>query len=235
MFARSAQSTRIMRPACPSAASVSHKLDRVGPSREHVFGGVVRVPYPLNAMQKAVADHAGKFFANAARRQILIDLIERADARMGTAVSLRAMDWFCTNYAKKYGVQILLPGRAPLQVHAAYRDASSYYRRRLFDVFRRRPQHHVFLVCPDTGKECTTTLGQLNFVMWALRTGVYEYCVTHRRHIERDQSDTNSAVRAQKAKALAQGRARKRQELSRAAPCAARIVCHPVRQRMGAR
>jgi len=224
-----------MRPACPSAASVSHKLDSVGPSHERVFGGVVRVPFPLNVMQKSVADHAGRFFANAERRQILVDLIERADARVGSAVSLRAMDWFCTNYAKKYGVQLLLPGRAPLQVYAAYRDASSYYRRRLFDVFRRRPQHHVSLVCPVSGKTSTTTLGQLNFVMWALRTGVYEYCVLHRRQIERDQSETNSAVRAQKARALAQGRSRKRQELSRAAPCAARIVCHPVRQRMGAR
>ena len=86
-------------------------------------------------------------------------------------VSLRALDWLVTNYAKRTG--LVVNGVA---VHQSYKDHLRTYRRRHFDPFQRVSTGHL-------GK-CTfcyasnvflTTVGQLNFVLWAHTHGLVEF------------------------------------------------------------
>ena len=110
-----------------------------------------------------------------------------------SAVSLRLIDWFVTNYSKKYNVY--LNRRDPLtgetsivNVYQSYRCQLKAYSKQQFDPFRRRDR---ILFCytlsspPELGN-VETTVGQLNFFRWMLLNGILEYVSLHAVTIEAD-------------------------------------------------
>lgn len=82
-------------------------------------------------------------------------------------VSLRALDWCVTNWAKQHNVVCsgAVPG-AITNVHHAYRTTLAFWKRKLFDPFRRRLRVAVRI----DGEVHETTLGQANFALWSYTT-----------------------------------------------------------------
>jgi hypothetical protein len=102
-------------------------------------------------------------------------------------VSLRLVDWFVTNYAKKHTV-VLTRTTADgnvvhFNVHLSYRAQLKAYSKQQFDPFRRR-QHIAFYY--RVGTCVDTTVGQLNFFRWMLENDVLEYVVQNAADIEKD-------------------------------------------------
>ena len=126
-------------------------------------------------------------------------------------VSLRLVDWFVTNYSKKFIVSYPLEGK-PFMVHFHYKRELKAYSKRLFDPFCRR-ERISFQVRGQPPLE-ETTVGQLNFFRCALEKGVVNYILEHIDDIEKDM---NTSFREHYSKEpegkTATGR-RKRKEMS---------------------
>ena len=117
-------------------------------------------------------------------------------------VALRALDWAVVNWSKKYNVicSSSIPGQMT-NIHNSYRTTLSFWKRRLFDPFRRRSRIKVRI----GGKEYETTLGQANFALWTYKTGVLSYVLNH---IESIESHMNSVSKEQRGKRDSKGRRR---------------------------
>lgn len=126
-------------------------------------------------------------------------------------VSLRVLDWAVVNWSKQHNVVCasLVPGETTT-VHYAYRSALGFWKRRLFDPFRRRMRVSVRI-----GDEVhETTLGQANFVLWAYHTGVLAYVLCHVRDIEADQNRVSQRQKRERRECAKAGRKKRRQELT---------------------
>lgn len=92
-------------------------------------------------------------------------------------ISLRLIDWFVTNYAKKYNVEIPQSNKEYFNVFHEYHAQLCGYSKQFFDPFRRRTRIHLPYKEPETGTEklLTTTLGQLAFFRWAIENNILVY------------------------------------------------------------
>lgn len=101
-------------------------------------------------------------------------------------ISLRLVDYFVTNYAKKMNTGYMLHEKHFL-VYFHYKHELRAYSKKLFDPFCRRER--ITFEVKDQPK-FITTVGQLNFFRWFFEKGVYNYMVEHRDEIERDMNST---------------------------------------------
>ena len=103
-------------------------------------------------------------------------------------ISLRLLDYCCTNYAKKTRVVICEDGVA-VHLFSLYKDWLRHYRRRCFDPFRRR-ERITFSNPRKTEERLDTTVAQLNFLRWADLYKVISYVRFHMHAIEQDMMQT---------------------------------------------
>lgn len=109
-------------------------------------------------------------------------------------ISLRIVDWFTTNYAKKNFTIYNIKKHNQLirfKVYMDYKLQLKAYSKRRFDPFCRWdrisiPYNEV------EGEYIQTTLGQLNFFKWAFENGIIDYVETHYDEIENDMNKRNS-------------------------------------------
>jgi hypothetical protein len=144
----------------------------------------------------------------------------------GTApVSLRVVEWFVTNYSKKFNVAYPLEERQFI-VYFQYKRELKAYSKRLFDPFCRRER--IRFVVRDAPPIEETTVGQLNFFRWAIENGVLRYILENATAIE---TDMNKSFREHYSKApeakTATGR-RKRKEMSASAVKSVSQLCSAV-------
>ena len=111
-------------------------------------------------------------------------------------ISLRVIDWFVTNYAKKNNTTYDLfyeKNKEILSkqfiVYLNYKSQLKAYSKKQFDPFCRRERIEFYY---DDSKSITTTVGQLNFFRWAIENGVMNYITDNLSEIE---DDMNSSVR----------------------------------------
>ena len=149
------------------------------------------------------------FYNQAGRIEAIMPFLTGA-----ASVSLRVVEWFVTNYSKKYNVGYTLDSRQFI-VHFQYKRELKAYSKRLFDPFCRRERIAFQVRGKPTIEE--TTVGQLNFFRWAIEKGVIDYILEHSADIERDM---NASFREHYSKPAAEktptGR-RKRKEMSASA------------------
>jgi hypothetical protein len=101
-------------------------------------------------------------------------------------ISLRLIDYFVTNYAKKTNTMYNLDGKHFL-VHFNYKRELNAYSKRLFDPFCRRER----IMFTARGEEpFMTTVGQLNFFRWFIEKRILEFMTENRETIERDMNMT---------------------------------------------
>ena len=105
-------------------------------------------------------------------------------------ISLRIVDWFATNYAKKYyTVYAIQKTLKRFKVYVDYKLKLKAYSKKRFDPFCRWDR--ITIPYKD-GQYVQTTIGQLNFFKWALENDVVRYIEENYSTIEKDMNSRNS-------------------------------------------
>jgi hypothetical protein len=107
-------------------------------------------------------------------------------------ISLRIIDWFATNYAKKFFTVYEVGANRRFKVYVDYKLKLKAYSKRRFDPFCRWDR---ITIPYSNGTFIQTTIGQLNFFKWALENGVVAYIESHYATIEDDMNARNSTSR----------------------------------------
>lgn len=124
-------------------------------------------------------------------------------------VSLRIIDWFTTNYAKKNNT-IYMVNNKRFKVYDSYKLKLKSYKKSRFDPFCRWERIQVPI---ENNTRCIeTTVGQLNFFKWAIENNVVQYIKDHYMIIEEDMNNNNSLSKSKKH--LLSNTRKKREELS---------------------
>ena len=107
-------------------------------------------------------------------------------------ISLRIVDWFATNYAKKNYTLYDIKGNNGIQrfkVYFDYKLKLKAYSKKRFDPFCRWDRISVPY---KDGTSIETTIGQLNFFKWAIENKVIDYIRDNYSDIELDMNNRNS-------------------------------------------
>jgi len=109
-------------------------------------------------------------------------------------ISLRIVDWFATNYCKKYyilyNIQDTDTGKIKrFKVYDDYKLKLKAYSKKRFDPFCR--WERISIPYKD-GKFIETTIGQLNFFKWAFENKVIDFIEENYQLIEKDMNTNNS-------------------------------------------
>jgi hypothetical protein len=130
-------------------------------------------------------------------------------------ISLRIVDWFATNYAKKYytlyTIQDSCNKTIRFKVYFDYKLKLKAYSKKRFDPFCRWER---ITIPYKTGTSIETTIGQLNFFKWALENRVIEYIEENYETIEKDMNSRNSTSKRKETLADNSKTRKKREELS---------------------
>ena len=154
----------------------------------------------IQSQEQWVLYRLERFYANEAN----IDRVRKI-LNSESNLSLRLIDWFVTNYAKKFNVSYMTKDNKHVIVYLSYKSHLKAYSKKMFDPFCRwkRIKFH----------DLDTTVGQLNFFEWAISDEVLDYLQTHREAIHADME-----TRLHEAKDTeVEGTKRKRHELSHSA------------------
>jgi hypothetical protein len=131
-------------------------------------------------------------------------------------ISLRIVDWFATNYAKKYYTLYVIDQTNDnvarrFKVYDDYKLKLKAYSKKRFDPFCRWDRISI----PYTNdKFIETTIGQLNFFKWALENKVVEYIESNYDIIEKDMNNRNSTSKRKELIVDNSKTRKKREELS---------------------
>jgi len=130
-------------------------------------------------------------------------------------ISLRIVDWFATNYAKKnytlYTITDVESTPIRFKVYFDYKLKLKAYSKRRFDPFCRWERISI----PYKDGTCIeTTIGQLNFFKWAIENKVIEYIEDNYDIIEKDMNSRNSTSKRKENVADNSKTRKKREELS---------------------
>jgi hypothetical protein len=129
-------------------------------------------------------------------------------------ISLRIVDWFATNYAKKFYTLYTIEGvegehSRRFKVYDDYKLKLKAYSKRRFDPFCR--WERIEMPFKD-GKSIETTIGQLNFFKWALENKVIDYIENNYDTIEKDMNSRNSTSRRKELLGTTDTKTRKKRE-----------------------
>jgi hypothetical protein len=126
-------------------------------------------------------------------------------------ISLRIVDWFATNYAKKYYTLYAIDEIRRFKVYVDYKLKLKAYSKKRFDPFCRWDRISI----PYKDGTCIeTTIGQLNFFKWALENKVIKYIEDNYETIEKDMNARNSTSKRKESVNDNSKTRKKREELS---------------------
>ena len=155
-------------------------------------------PISINVKQDLLMSSLKEFFLNNDNINVVMPILKGE-----SAISLRVIDWFVTNYSKKNNISYLLNGNNKIitnisnqnfrefVVYIDYKLQLKGYQKKQFDPFCRRSRINFFY---DTDKSFVTTVGQLNFFRWALVNGIIDYSQKNIKAIEEDMNTCYKAV-----------------------------------------
>lgn len=115
-----------------------------------------------------------------------------------TKISLRIVDWFVTNYAKKHFTVYELPSpsnpdnNSRFKVYNEYKLKLKAYSKKRFDPFCRWDRIRIPY---NNNQSMETTIGQLNFFKWAIENNIIDYIQSHFQEIEQDMNNFNSTAK----------------------------------------
>lgn len=132
-------------------------------------------------------------------------------------ISLRIVDWFVTNFAKKYYTVYDLPitrtnGVVEITRFKVYNDYKlklKAYSKRNFDPFCRWERISIPY---DEEKYMETTLGQLNFFKWAIENNIIDFIRNQYNDIEADMNSRNSTSKKKQEELSQNDKTRKKRE-----------------------
>lgn len=130
-------------------------------------------------------------------------------------ISLRIVDWFSTNYAKKYYTLYTIHDPTGqirrFKVYFDYKLKLKAYSKKRFDPFCRWDRISI----PYKNDTCIeTTIGQLNFFKWAIENNVINFIEENYETIEKDMNCRNSTSKRKEIIIDNSKTRKKREELS---------------------
>ena len=127
-------------------------------------------------------------------------------------ISLRIIDWFATNYAKKFYTVYQMEGTTNrFKVYNDYKLKLKAYSKKRFDPFCRWDR--ITIPYKDDA-HIQTTIGQLNFFKWAIDNNVINYIEQNYLSIEKDMNNRNSTSKVRINEKSSNKTRKKREELS---------------------
>lgn len=129
-------------------------------------------------------------------------------------ISLRIVDWFATNYAKKYYTVYNITNDEEIRRFKVYNDYKlklKAYSKKRFDPFCRWDR---ICIPYKNGNSIQTTIGQLNFFKWAIENKILDYIDENYSHIESDMNSRNSTSKKKEKPTSDNKTRKKREELS---------------------
>jgi hypothetical protein len=124
-------------------------------------------------------------------------------------ISLRLIDWFVTNYSKKY-FTLIKNGDKRFKVYIDYKLKLKAYSKKRFDPFCRWDR---ITIPYKKNSLMETTIGQLNFFKWVINNNIIDYIKNNFEEINNDQVKRNSTSK-NKLKLYNNKTRKKREELS---------------------
>ena len=107
-------------------------------------------------------------------------------------LSIRIIDWFVTNYAKKNYITYNVEKNGEIcrfKVYIDYKLRLKAYSKRRFDPFCRWDRINIPY---KNDSYIQTTIGQLNFFKWALENNIIAFIESNLTDIEKDMNSRNS-------------------------------------------
>lgn len=132
-------------------------------------------------------------------------------------ISIRVLDWFVTNYSKKYNILYKLNNDDNnfFNVYLQYKCQLKSYKKKLFDPFCRKKRIFFYY---DNNKCIITTIGQLNFFKWAIENDILNYVSKNLELINIDMINSNKYHQSKSESSSESDKIRKkRRELSNSA------------------
>jgi hypothetical protein len=130
-------------------------------------------------------------------------------------ISLRIVDWFVTNYAKKnftlYDFENQNGEKIRFKVYFDYKLKLKAYSKKRLDPFCRWERISIPY---KNNSFIETTIGQLNFFKWAIENKVIDYIEDNYDIIEKDMNNRNSTSKRKEAIIDNSKTRKKREELS---------------------
>ena len=163
---------------------------------------VVKTSKDITGKQSLLMIPLTKFFCQKKNIVILLNILDGK-----SKISLRLIDWFVTNYSKKFNVvynknnyditkqKIKKEDYSFNDFFIVYNDYKSQLKevsKKHFDPFCRRQRIHFYYT---KEKFILTTVGQLNFFKWAIENNILQYIEENIKDIE---SDMNSNTKGNK-------------------------------------
>lgn len=130
---------------------------------------------------KLLMDKINLFFENDINKKVLINILNN-----NFNISLRIIDWFVTNYCKKYNI-FWIENNQRFVVYVNYKLQLKAYSKKYFDPFCRRER--IFFHYKDE-EYLETTVGQLNFFKWIIEHNIINYIKNNYEDIEFDMQNT---------------------------------------------
>ena len=127
-------------------------------------------------------------------------------------ISLRIVDWFVTNFAKKnFTVYELSETQSRFKVYNDYKLKLKAYSKKRFDPFCRWDRISIPY---DDDNYMETTIGQLNFFKWTIDNKIIEFIEENYDAIESDMNSRNSTSKRKVTLEEGSKTRKKREELS---------------------
>lgn len=122
-----------------------------------------------------------EFYKNTKYIHEMKDIIDQ-----NSVISLRILDWFITNYAKKYRTVIQTRSQN-VDVYQNYKLQLKSFSKSQFDPFCRKNKI-IFYYTPTDFLE--TSCGQLCFFRWCFQNGILEFVKNNLSTIEQDMKNS---------------------------------------------
>merc|ERR1711968_69282 len=138
----------------------------------------------ISSQENTLIKSLDKFYKNKEYMNIMLPIVNGY-----SKISLRALDWFVTNYSKHKKVSYMLTSNNKLfNVHYNYKAQLKAFNKKFFDPFCRGNRIPFFY---DKDNCIITTIGQLNFFKWAISNEVINYVTDNLQSIELDMNKSN--------------------------------------------
>jgi hypothetical protein len=143
----------------------------------------------VNTQNQLLLNHLMDYYKDSEKLKCMTNIINGE-----SKISLRIVDWFVTNYAKKYFtvyeiVNELSNNKSRFKVYHDYKLKLKAYSKKRFDPFCRWERISIPY---DEQRYMETTIGQLNFFKWALQHDIIKYIEENYDEIENDMNNRNS-------------------------------------------
>jgi hypothetical protein len=127
-----------------------------------------------------------QFYEKKDHMQIILKIINK-----NTEYSLRLLEWFCSNYSKKYNTIYNVSKNKEFNVYLSYKSQLDSYQKKQFDPFKRNYKgYEKFDLFYSPDKSFKTTVGQLNFFKWCIENKILDYVKDHIMAIKNDMNES---------------------------------------------